>query len=98
MRHLLFSLSWAGLGMSGRGKICRTAGAPVANGCSKETRRGAARVGKSNVRGADGSSLLILQSDMCQDPKKIRDPGSARSKIRDAQGYWILFFTFFVES
>ena len=31
---------------------------------------------------------------MCQDPKKIRDPGSAGSKIWDLEGSWILHFHF----
>eukprot|EP00915_Cephaloidophora_sp_WS-2016_P005949 GHVH01007837.1.p1 GENE.GHVH01007837.1~~GHVH01007837.1.p1 ORF type:complete len:102 (-),score=13.45 GHVH01007837.1:187-492(-) len=31
---------------------------------------------------------------MCQDPKKIRDPGSTGSKISDLDGSWILCFQF----
>ena len=32
---------------------------------------------------------------MCQDLKKIRDPGSPGSRIRDIAGSWILYFDFF---
>ena len=32
--------------------------------------------------------------DVCQDPKKIRDPGSSGSRIRDLGGSWILYFHF----
>ena len=32
--------------------------------------------------------------DLCQDPKKIRDPGSAGSKIWDLYRSWILYFNF----
>ena len=38
--------------------------------------------------------LTLLAADMCQDPKKIRDPGSAGSKIWDLEGSWILYFHF----
>ena len=34
---------------------------------------------------------------MCQDPRKIQDPGSTRSKIRDLDGSWILQLNFAVD-
>ena len=37
-------------------------------------------------------------ADMCQDPKKIWDPGSPGSRIRDPGGSWILYFHFPQES
>ena len=37
---------------------------------------------------------LKLWADLCQDPKKIRDPGSAGSKIWDLGGSWIQNFRF----
>ena len=36
--------------------------------------------------------------DMCQDPKKIRDPGSPGSRIRDPERSWSLYFHFIVGS
>ena len=31
---------------------------------------------------------------MCQDPRKIRDPGSTGSRIRDLDGSWIMGWHF----
>ena len=36
--------------------------------------------------------LSYIQPGLCQDPKKIRDPGSAGSKIWDLDGSWIQHF------
>ena len=38
--------------------------------------------------------LARLVPDMCQDPKKIRDPGSRGSRIRDLARSWNLHFHF----
>ena len=40
-----------------------------------------------------GFSIGCL-ADLCQDPKKIEDPGSAGSKIWDPGGSWIQHFRF----
>ena len=40
------------------------------------------------------STVRPLCPDMCQDPKKIRDPGSAESKIHGLCGSWILSCSF----
>ena len=44
------------------------------------------------------ASAHLCVADMCQDPKKIRDPGSTGSRIRDVGRYWILYFHFLVGS
>ena len=36
----------------------------------------------------------VFRPDMCQDPKKIQDPGSAESMIWNIEGSWILYFYF----
>ena len=39
----------------------------------------------------------VFRPDMCQAPKKIRDPGSSGSMIWDIEGSWILYFYFTIE-
>ena len=38
----------------------------------------------------------VCQSDLCQGPKKIRDPGFAESKVWDLDGSWTLHVLFVV--
>ena len=42
--------------------------------------------------------VYVSKADMCQDPKKIRDPGPPGSRIRDHWGSWILYFHFLTGS
>ena len=38
--------------------------------------------------------IVVLFTDMCQDPKKFFESGSTRSNVPDLEGPWILHFHF----